>query len=104
MAPRRVTPKAKRWKRRVLGFLLLLVVLVGGAVAAQRAWRRGSARDPMRLDLLQSAWNSFNAQRFDEARETLDRRPADVQPTASNGCSGRASPRPKGGRPTASRI
>lgn len=80
MAPRRATPEP-RWKRRALAVVLLLVALVGGVLAAQRAGRSGPARDPLRLDLLHSAWIAFDAGRFEEARETLDGRPAGVRPT-----------------------
>jgi tetratricopeptide (TPR) repeat protein len=74
--------RAKRWKWR-LG--IALVVLIAGLTAAvtlaRSYWRRPSPRDPSRLALLYAAASAFNAQRYEQARDLLDRRAGEVEPT-----------------------
>jgi tetratricopeptide (TPR) repeat protein len=82
MAARRGKPRSGRWKRWVL--VLAVIALGIGAVAARPLWRRtlSSRQDPSRLDLLYAAFNEFNARHFERASELLDRRAAEITPTA----------------------
>ncbi len=68
-----------RW--RLATFLGVLLLAGGGALAR---WRllRDSDQEPMRLALLQSALNEFNAKQYNRARALLDRRAAEVAPTS----------------------
>jgi tetratricopeptide (TPR) repeat protein len=69
--------KRRRWR---LAFVLLLIALGGGVVAAARLWVRDAPSDRQRLSLLYDAWNEFNAKRYDRAAAILDRRTALVEP------------------------
>jgi tetratricopeptide (TPR) repeat protein len=71
----------KKRKRMTLAIMLSLIALSFGAMAARRAWRRDSGQDSARLGLLYEAWNEFNARHEAKAKELLDRRAAEVEPT-----------------------
>jgi tetratricopeptide (TPR) repeat protein len=58
-----------------------VVLLAAGGVLARWRWPRGPEKDPMRLELLQSALNEFNAKQYERATALLDRRAAEVAPT-----------------------
>jgi tetratricopeptide (TPR) repeat protein len=74
--------KAGRRIRGVLLLVLLIIALaIGGAAAFQR-WPRKTGRDPGRLGLLSSALAEFNAGRHKQALALLNRRAAEVTPTA----------------------
>jgi predicted Zn-dependent protease len=73
--------RAKHRKRWALALVLLAIVLGAGALAIRRESKPPAGRDPMRLELLHAAWNEFNAQNYDAATATLDRRVAEVEPT-----------------------
>jgi len=81
MEPGRGTPRFKRRKRWVLAFVLFLIALVVGVVAAPKLSRSRSSQDPNRLDLLQTAWIEFAAKRYDQASAMLDQRASEVAPT-----------------------
>jgi tetratricopeptide (TPR) repeat protein len=58
---------------------------LAGVVALGLVWWRvtlGSEKDPMRLALLHSALNEFNAERYERATAILDRRAQAVMPTS----------------------
>src|SRR5439155_24537627 len=75
-------PRSGKRKHWALAPVLFLIALLVGAGLAPRLWPRGSRQDPRRLDLLQSAWSEFAAQRYDRATAILDRRTAEIAPTA----------------------
>jgi tetratricopeptide (TPR) repeat protein len=68
--------------RARLTVFLGLTALVGGVGLAWWRATRGSEKDPMRLGLLHSALNEFNAERYDQASAFLDRRARAVAPTS----------------------
>ncbi|MFI5455380.1 MAG: tetratricopeptide repeat protein [Isosphaerales bacterium] len=82
MEPGRGTPRFKRRKRWVLAFVLFLIALVVGVVAAPRLSRSRSPQDPKRLALLQAAWKEFAARQYDRASAILDQRASEVAPTS----------------------
>jgi tetratricopeptide (TPR) repeat protein len=76
------TSRSWKVKRRTLTLVLLLTMFGIGAWMARPLWRRGAQNDPMRLGLLYEAFSEFNSKRLDQATALLDRRAAEVQPTA----------------------
>jgi tetratricopeptide (TPR) repeat protein len=67
------------WRRAAI---LAVVLLAAGVALARWGWPRGPQNDAARLRLLESAFNEFNARRYDRAMALLDRRAAEVAPTA----------------------
>ena len=74
--------RARNRKRWVMALVLLTIALGAGSPASRREWRPRSARDPLRLELLQAALKEFNAKSYEAASATLDRRAAEVAPTS----------------------
>jgi tetratricopeptide (TPR) repeat protein len=76
--------RSARWKGKLrwAAIALFLTVLTCAGVAVLRARRDGPGRDPKRFDLLYAAWSEYNAGRYDRASTVLDRRAAEVSPTA----------------------
>lgn len=68
-----------RWRRATV---LAVVMLAIGAGLARWRWQRGPEKDPMRLVMLQSALKEFNAEHYERATALLNRRSAEVAPTA----------------------
>ena len=73
----------RRKKPWTLAIILSLLALSLGAIAARKAWRSDTGRDPARLELLYEAVKEYDARHEEKAIELLDHRAAERRADAA---------------------